>query len=96
MKNKTLIILIPGFPANEVDSTCLPFPQAFVKHLKLLNPGLNIKVLAFQYPFSEAVYEWHGVSMHSTGETERIPSFILWRTIWRLKKMLQEEQMFRF
>ena len=95
LKNKTLIILIPGFPANEVDSTCLPFPQTFVKHLKLLNPGLNIKVLAFQYPFFESVYEWHGVEVHAfngrnIGGFRRL---FLWRTIWRrLKKILQEEQ----
>jgi glycosyltransferase involved in cell wall biosynthesis len=95
LRNKTLIILIPGFPANEADSTCLPFPQDFVKHLKLLNPGLNIKVLAFQYPFFESVYEWHGVEVHAfngrnKGGWRRL---FLWRTIWRhLKKIFREEQ----
>ena len=95
LKNKTLIILIPGFPANEEDSTCLPFPQAFVKHLKLLNPALNIKVLAFQYPFFEAVYEWHGVEVHAFNGKNKggFRRLFLWRTIWRrLKKILQEEQ----
>ncbi len=95
LKNKTLIILIPGFPANEADSTCLPFPQTFVKHLKLLNPCLNIKVLAFQYPFFESVYEWHGVEVHAfNGRNKRgFRRLFLWTTIWRrLKKILQEEQ----
>jgi glycosyltransferase involved in cell wall biosynthesis len=95
LTNKTLIILIPGFPANEVDSTCLPFPQAFVKYLKLLNPGLNIKVLAFQYPFFESVYEWHGVEVHAfNGRNEGgFRRLFLWRTIWRrLKKIFREEQ----
>ena len=95
LRNKTLIILIPGFPANEVDSTCLPFPQAFVKHLKLLNPGLNIKVLAFQYPFFESVYEWHGVEVHAFNGRNKggLGRLFLWRTIWRrLKKIFREEQ----
>ena len=94
-RNKTLIILIPGFPANEVDSTCLPFPQTFVKHLKLLNPGLTIKVLAFQYPFFESVYEWHGVEVHALNGRNRggFMRLFLWRTIWRrLKKIFREEQ----
>lgn len=93
--NKTLIILIPGFPANEHDSTCLPFQQAFVKHLKLLNPGLNIKVLAFQYPFFENVYYWHGVEVHAfNGRNEGgFRRLLLWRKTWqRLKKIFREQQ----
>ncbi len=95
LRNKTLIILIPGFPANVEDSTCLPFPQAFVKHLKLSNPGLNIKVLAFQYPFFEAVYEWHGVEVHAFNGRNKggLQRLFLWRTIWRrLKKIFREGQ----
>jgi glycosyltransferase involved in cell wall biosynthesis len=95
LKNKTLIILIPGFPANEEDSTCLPFPQAFVKHLKLSNPSLDIKVLAFQYPFFEAVYEWHNVEVHAFNGRNRggFRRLLLWKTIRRaIKKIFQEEQ----
>jgi glycosyltransferase involved in cell wall biosynthesis len=94
-KNKTLIILIPGFPANEEDSTCLPFPQAVVKHLKLINPALDIKVLAFQYPFFEAVYEWHAVEVHAFNGRNRggFRRLLLWKTIWQaLKKIFREEQ----
>jgi glycosyltransferase involved in cell wall biosynthesis len=95
LSNKTLIILIPGFPANEEDSTCLPFPQAFVKHLKLLNPGRNIKVLTFQYPFFKAVYEWHGVEVHAFNGRNKggYRRLYLWGAIWRrLKKICREEQ----
>ena len=95
LRNKTLIILIPGFPANEEDSTCLPFPQTFVKHLKLINPGLNIKVLAFQYPFFKSVYEWHGVEVHAFNGRNKggFRRLFLWRTIWqRLKKICGEEE----
>ena len=53
MKKKldTLVILSPGFAANEADTTCLPPMQLFVKALKEICPGLNIIVIAFQYPF---------------------------------------------
>jgi glycosyltransferase involved in cell wall biosynthesis len=94
-RNKKLIILIPGFPANERDSTCLPFQQAFVKHLKLLNPGLNITVLAFQYPFFENIYSWHAVEVHAfNGRNEGgFRRLLLWRKVWRrLKKIFREQQ----
>lgn len=93
--NKTLIILIPGFPANEQDSTCLPFQQALIRHLKLLNPELNIKVLAFQYPFFEDVYHWHAVEVHAFNGRNRggFRRLLLWKTIQRrLKKIFREEQ----
>ena len=90
-----MIILIPGFPENEDDSTCVPFPQAFVKILKQLNPALNIKVLAFQYPFSEGAYEWHQVEVRSFNGRNRagFRRVLLWMTIWRrLKKICEGEQ----
>ena len=87
--------MIPGFPANEEDSTCLPFQQAFVRQLKLSYPELNIKVFAFQYPFFEDVYEWHAVEVHAFNGRNKggFRRLFLWRTIWRrLKKIFQEEQ----
>src|ERR1700712_3461860 len=86
-KNKTLIILIPGFPASEEDSTCLPFPQAFIKHLKLLDPELNIRVIAFQYPYFKAIYQWHGIEVHAYNGRNRggIRRLLLW---WRINRSM--------
>src|SRR5689334_21339215 len=58
---KTLVILTPGFPASESDSTCLPMQQYFVKTLKQLYPGLNIVVLSFQYPYHKEVFHWFDI-----------------------------------
>lgn len=61
MKNhQTLVILSPGFPANEADSTCLPAQQALVRALNTEFPEVSIVVIALQYPFSENEYSWHG------------------------------------
>jgi glycosyltransferase involved in cell wall biosynthesis len=92
--NKTLIILTPGFPANEADSTCMPFPQLFVKKLKWLNPSLNIIVFAFQYPFFKAEYNWHGVKIIAfNGQSKgKIKRLLLWRIVWnRLMVTMKEE-----
>ena len=66
-KPDTLIILTPGFPENEVDSTCIPPQQIFVKALKENNPQLNIIVLTFHYPFFSIRYQWNGVDVISFG-----------------------------
>ncbi len=64
---ETLVILSPGFPKNEADTACIPPQQVFVKALKQANPQLNIIVLAFDYPFFSAEYNWHGVKVISFG-----------------------------
>jgi len=44
-EQETLVILSPGFPGNEADSTCMPPQQIFVKALRAICPGLEIIVL---------------------------------------------------
>jgi Glycosyltransferase len=56
---KTIVILTPGFAKNEADSTCIPNQQNFVRILKENNPGLNIIILAFDYPYSAKKYKWY-------------------------------------
>ncbi|GAC1431048.1 MAG: hypothetical protein NVSMB7_07210 [Chitinophagaceae bacterium] len=93
MNKKTMIILTPGFPANEADSTCLPFPQLFIKSLKELHPALDIIVLAFQYPFTRSEYQWHGITVVSFNGRNRgkLNRLLLWKTAWRrLNKMVKE------
>jgi glycosyltransferase involved in cell wall biosynthesis len=58
-----LIILSPGFPESEADSTCLPMQQQFVRALKKFYPGLDIVVLTFQYPYHNKRYKWFEVEV---------------------------------
>src|ERR1700678_2594617 len=95
MKNMpdTLVILSPGFPANEADTTCMPPQQIFVKALKEICPGLNIIVLAFQYPFVATEYQWHGVKVIAIGGKSKGKSFRLltWLKAWLILRKLNEE-----
>ena len=91
--NKTLVILTPGFPANEGDSTCLPFPQLFVKTLKQLNPSLQIIVMAFQYPFIKSAYEWYGIKViafngRNKGKLNRL---LVWIAAWKRLNQVAKE-----
>jgi glycosyltransferase involved in cell wall biosynthesis len=92
-RKKTLVILSPGFPENEADTTCLPPQQVFVRALKAENPELNIIVLSFQYPFFAAKYNWHGVKVMSFGGMGRGKLFRLntWMKVWRTLSTLNKK-----
>lgn len=59
----TLIILTPGFPGSEADSTCLPMQQQFIRTLKETRPELDIVVVSFQYPYHQQEYKWFGIQV---------------------------------
>ena len=59
-KTKTLVILTPGFPKDESDTTCLPMQQSFILALNQKFPELKIIILAFQYPYIKKTYQWYG------------------------------------
>src|SRR3569833_2082531 len=89
-KTDTLIILSPGFPKDEADSTCIPPQQVFVRNLKQNFPKLNIIVLAFQYPHFSAEYQWNNVTVISFGGQNRGNIFRLftWARAWlKLRKL---------
>jgi Fe-S cluster assembly ATPase SufC len=64
-EKNTLVILTPGFPSSEADSTCLPMQQSFIKALKENDRDLHIVVLSFQYPYSIKTYTWFGITVMS-------------------------------
>src|SRR5687768_13415821 len=62
---KSLVILTPGFPSSESDSTCLPMQQQFVRSLQEANPDLNVFVLSLQYPYHSKTYKWFDATVFS-------------------------------
>jgi glycosyltransferase involved in cell wall biosynthesis len=92
-KPETLVILTPGFPANEEDSTCIPPQQLFVKALKKQRPELNIIIISFQYPFEARQYLWHGMQVIAFGGRSRgkVLRRVLWLKVWHMLKQLNKE-----
>jgi glycosyltransferase involved in cell wall biosynthesis len=64
-REKTLIIISPGFPENEADTTCLPMQQNLVRSIKENYPQTNIIVLALQYPYFKKKYTWFNTTVVS-------------------------------
>src|SRR6476659_3871108 len=72
MSNREIfIILSPGFPESEDDSTCLPMQQQFVRALKEMYPAQEIVVLTFQYPYHQRAYEWFEIKVIPFGGRNR-------------------------
>jgi glycosyltransferase involved in cell wall biosynthesis len=95
MENKpeTLVILTPGFPANEADSACMPPQQVFVKALTEVCPGLNVVVVTFHYPFTTAEYKWNGIKVISLGGKDKggLSRRITWLKASQILKKLNKE-----
>ena len=85
---KTLIILSPGFPKDEADTTCLPSQQIFIRSLNKNFPDLKIIILSFKYPFSITTYKWYGNGVIPfNGKNKALRARIrLWRALDELKK----------
>ncbi len=90
---ETVLILSPGFPANEEDNTCLPAQQLFVKALKKNFPFLKIIIIAFQYPFFSSDYKWNDTEVTSFGGKNKpmLQRFFLWKRIWKRMEKIKNE-----
>lgn len=93
-KQKTLVVLIPGFPANEEDSTCLPMQQSFLLTLKKLYPQIAIAVISFQYPFRSDEYTWNEIPVIALNGRNRkgFKRLIVWIRAWRKLNRLRNER----
>jgi len=93
IKRKTLIILTPGFPESEADTTCVPSRQLFVKALKRNFPNLNVIVVAFQYPFIRSNYRFYGVNVISLNGKNKGKLYrgMVWLKAWRTLVKINNE-----
>jgi glycosyltransferase involved in cell wall biosynthesis len=59
-----LLLISPGFPANEGDDTCIPPLQEYLLALRATRPDLAIQVIATQYPYTVTPYGWKDIRVH--------------------------------
>ncbi len=71
---KHLLITTPGFPKDEADTTFMPAVQQFILCFQRIYPETKISVVSLHYPYYQASYEWHNVSVYSIGG-RAIPGF---------------------
>lgn len=88
-----LVILIPGFPADENDSTCLPAHQNLVRQINQQYPNVPIIILSFQYPFQKKEYDWNGNTVIAFGGKNKggIRRRFLWQRVRNKLNQLKKE-----
>jgi glycosyltransferase involved in cell wall biosynthesis len=91
---KNLVILIPGFPKDETDSTCLPFHQAFICNLTKQYINWDITVLALQYPFQASSYFFNAVPVISFAGKNKggISKLLLRRKVYKTLETIHKEK----
>lgn len=87
-RKKTVVILSPGFPKDEQDTTCMPFLQDYCNAFARLHPEINLRVIAFQYPFKKGHYKWNGLEIYSAGgkSKKNLGRLLVWK---RARKELE-------
>lgn len=79
-----LVLLMPGFARDENDTTCIPFSQHFVRELNRQYPGVEIRIIAADYPYCSQPYTWHGNKVTPlNGNRYKAFRPLLWLRIYR-------------
>lgn len=87
-QRKTLIVVTPGFPESDADTTCLPAFQQFVSLLK--KTEYTIIVVSLHYPFKKNLYLWNGIRVFAIGGSNKgrfigvRTRFLAYRTLLKL------------
>ena len=90
---KVLVVLTPAFPGNESETHWVPTQQLFVKTLKELFPGLQVRILSFYYPYQTAPYEWHGLPVTPFNGTaqRKMRRLSFYTGVWQALKSIRQE-----
>lgn len=76
-----IIIITPGFAADENDTLTIPPLQIFLKEYQKRYPSTEISIITLQYPFEEKIYKWYGIKVYSCGGKNKrgLAKFRTWR-----------------
>jgi glycosyltransferase involved in cell wall biosynthesis len=87
-----ILILTPGFPANEDDFNCIPPLQEFLLKFKTQYQSIKISVIAFQYPFAPEKYLWNRTQIFSLkGKNSKIKKPFTWLKGIRIANALNKK-----
>ena len=87
------IVLTPGFPSNEEDTSCLPAFQQFTLSVKKLYPEKKLLILSFQYPFEKKKYKWNGIDVIAIGGSNKpgLKRFLTWLKAYKYLRGIKKE-----
>lgn len=62
-----ILVITPGFPENENDTSCIPAMQDYFKALLSEHSPPKITVVSIHYPYRNIIYNWKGIQVFSCG-----------------------------
>lgn len=88
------VLLTPGFPEDEQDTTCLPAFQQFALSVRKNYPDLDFTIITFQYPFRPKHYLWHGIQCIAIGGSNKagFRRFITWIKVYFTLRSLNKRK----
>jgi glycosyltransferase involved in cell wall biosynthesis len=83
-KPETLVVITPAFPEDESATWWVPSQQLMVKALQENHPHVKIMVLALLYPYHQASYTWHDITVRAFDGTHHRKGkrLLLWKNVW--------------
>lgn len=86
-----ILWLTPGFPADEHDLNCIPPLQLLAAELS--RRGVDLRVIALEYPFRQTLYTWHGIPVFPCNGQNRFrrKPFTLWQAVRQGRQLLPEK-----
>ena len=74
ISSKNILILTPGFPADENDDTCIPPLQEFLIEFSNQFPCVKFFIITLQYPLENKKYSWQNIPVYSCrGKNKKFP-----------------------
>jgi hypothetical protein len=92
MDSKHIVILTPGFPMNEHDTTYIPPLQAYIENFTRIHPETKLSIITFQYPFFHEKYKWKFVDVFACGgKNRKLPyKLIIWKRVLKYFKEIDK------
>lgn len=66
-----IAVFTPGFPADQDDTTCVPYVQDWLIAHRCLYPKDRLTVYSLQYPHLPSRYQWQGMRILALGGADR-------------------------
>jgi len=79
--SKHILLVTPGFPADENDYLCTPMIQEFLIGFAKYFSEVKFSVVALHYPYKKTNYKWHQTNVYPlSGKNKKgLNRLILWR-----------------
>ncbi len=87
---KHILFVTPGFPADEQDTQCIPALWMYAN--ELAKSGVKVSIIALQYPFKSARYQWKGIEVYPlNGANKKWKQLFLERRLVAIAKKIHNE-----